>query len=137
MKRGLNGKEIASDTDDNLLEKGDAGSEVEQLQEDLMAAGEELPRYGADGDYGMETIEAVKAFQSRHDLTVDGIAGPNTLEKLKEVIKDMAQQKPNESHKEAWEWAQEKGLLNGKDPRKSITREQFSTVLKRYDELNK
>ncbi|WP_267880117.1 peptidoglycan-binding domain-containing protein [Salibacterium aidingense] len=104
---------------------------MEQLQEDLMAAGEELPRFGADGDYGSETVEAVKAFQARHNLTVDGIAGPNTMKKLKEVIKDMTQQKPNESHKEAWEWAQEKGLLNGKDPRKPITREQMSTVMMR------
>ncbi|WP_281280579.1 peptidoglycan-binding domain-containing protein [Salibacterium salarium] len=120
-----------------LLEKGDAGSKVEQLQEDLMKAGEQLPRYGADGDYGSETVEAVKAFQSRHGLKVDGIAGPNTLDKLEEALTEMAEQKPNDSHKEAWEWAQEKGYFNGSNPRKSITREQFATVLKRYDDDTK
>ncbi|MGY4691177.1 hypothetical protein [Salibacterium sp. K-3] len=40
----------------------------------------------------------------------------------------MAQQQLNESHKKAWEWAQEKGLLNRTTPRKSITREQIATV---------
>ncbi|MGY4689118.1 peptidoglycan-binding domain-containing protein [Salibacterium sp. K-3] len=96
-----------------------------------------MPRYGADGDYGNETFDAVKVFQARHGLSVDGIAGPNTFEKLKEVIKDMEQQQPNESHKEAWEWAQKKGFLNGKDPRKPITRKQMSTVMMRmYEDLN-
>ncbi|WP_185819656.1 hypothetical protein [Salibacterium salarium] len=42
-------------------------------------------------------------------------------------------QEPTSSHKEAWEWAQEKGYFNGEDPRKPITREQIATVLKRYD----
>ncbi|WP_457334754.1 hypothetical protein [Salibacterium sp. K-3] len=49
----------------------------------------------------------------------------------------MEQQQPNESHKEAWEWAQKKGFLNGKDPRKPITRKQMSTVMMRmYEDLN-
>jgi N-acetylmuramoyl-L-alanine amidase len=69
-----------------LLENGDAGPQVKKLQQDLMKAGEKLPRYGADGKFGQETLDAVKAFQARHDLAVDGLAGPKTLGKLKEVL---------------------------------------------------
>ncbi len=35
-----------------------------------------------DGDYGKYTKEAVKKFQYMHHLTVDGIAGANTLREL-------------------------------------------------------
>ncbi|SFP19440.1 N-acetylmuramoyl-L-alanine amidase [Salibacterium halotolerans] len=87
VKREMDAKGIASATDDNLLEKGDAGSDVKKLQEDLMTVGEKLPRFGADGDYGTETVEAVKAFQSRYNLTVDGVAGPETTDKLKQILK--------------------------------------------------
>ncbi|WP_158738614.1 peptidoglycan-binding protein [Alteribacillus sp. YIM 98480] len=128
-------QDVSSSTKDGILERGDNGSKVKQLQEDLLEAGEKLPRYGADGDYGQETEEAVKAFQARYGLEVDGIAGPKTMEKLKEVLKDMAEQKPSNGHEKNWEWAEEKGLFNGKDPRKPVTREQMATVLKRYDEM--
>jgi Putative peptidoglycan binding domain/N-acetylmuramoyl-L-alanine amidase len=36
----------------------------------------------ADGDYGRKTMLAVEAFQRRHHLRVDGIAGPVTLDRL-------------------------------------------------------
>ena len=39
--------------------------------------------YGtADGIFGNKTVEAVKAFQSAEGLTVDGIAGQQTLDIL-------------------------------------------------------
>ena len=44
----------------------------------LIELGYELPRYGADGQYGAETEEAVKQFQRAHDLLVDGEYGPLT-----------------------------------------------------------
>jgi hypothetical protein len=72
--------------DDGLLRKGDKGPAVKKLQEKLLKAGEKLPRFGADGDFGAETEEAVKAFQARHGLVVDGIAGPKTMAKLNEVL---------------------------------------------------
>ncbi|MCL6571775.1 MAG: peptidoglycan-binding protein, partial [Bacillus sp. (in: Bacteria)] len=70
-----------------LLKEGSKGAAVKKLQEDLIKADEKLPRFGADGDFGEETSNAVKAFQARRGLTVDGIAGPNTLAKLEEVLK--------------------------------------------------
>lgn len=39
----------------------DRGEGVRQFQKDLLTAGYELPKYGADGDYGKETAAAVKA----------------------------------------------------------------------------
>ncbi|MBO0962394.1 peptidoglycan-binding protein [Neobacillus sp. MM2021_6] len=70
-----------------LLKKGSKGDAVKKYQQDLIKSGEQLPRYGADGDFGQETEDATKAFQARHKLSVDGIAGPNTLAKLAEVLK--------------------------------------------------
>jgi peptidoglycan hydrolase-like protein with peptidoglycan-binding domain len=52
------------------------------VQELLIAAGEKLPRWGADGGFGDETEAAVDAFQAKHGLTADGIVGPLTMEAL-------------------------------------------------------
>lgn len=38
------------------------------------------------------------------------------------------------SHKEAWEWAEKEGLLNGEKPGGGMTREQFATVQKRIED---
>lgn len=68
------------------LRKGAKGEYVEKLQVRLMELGYELPRFGADGNYGSETIAAVKAFQKEHRLIADGVTGPLTwtaLEKTK------------------------------------------------------
>ena len=64
------------------LRKGDKGEAVKELQNKLLAKGYKLPRYGADGDFGNETLEAVKQFQRDHGLAVDGIAGEKTLSAL-------------------------------------------------------
>ena len=60
------------------IRKGMQGTAVRVLQRMLLANGCTLPRYGADGDAGAETIAAVKAFQTAHKLTADGVAGPLT-----------------------------------------------------------
>lgn len=73
-------------TTDDILEPGEGGEAVKSLQEKLLAAGRNLDKYGADGDYGRETENAVHIFQNRYDLAVDGIAGQSTLTKLEEVI---------------------------------------------------
>lgn len=39
-----------------------------------------------DGVFGAKTDQAVKQFQARHGLLVDGIAGPQTFAKLEEVM---------------------------------------------------
>ena len=60
-----------------LSKYGSRGSEVTQIQT-------KLKRWGyysgnVDGIYGSQTVAAVKKFQKKNGLTVDGIAGKNTL----------------------------------------------------------
>lgn len=58
------------------LREGDDSDAVRKLQRKL----KDLGYYSGsvDGDYGSGTTTAVKLFQDRNDLTVDGIAGPQT-----------------------------------------------------------
>lgn len=65
---------------DALSKYGSTGSEVTQIQT-------KLKRWGyysgnIDGIYGSQTQKAVRWFQSKNGLTVDGIAGKNTLEAM-------------------------------------------------------
>lgn len=64
------------------LKRGSKGEDVRKLQAQLMELGYELPKYGADGEYGSETVTAVKAFQADRGLTADGIAEEKTLAAL-------------------------------------------------------
>ena len=59
--------------------KGSSGPEVENLQNALISAGYDVGSTGADGVYGSKTEAAVKQYQKDNGLTVDGIAGKNTL----------------------------------------------------------
>ncbi|UFU01348.1 peptidoglycan-binding protein [Radiobacillus kanasensis] len=67
------------------MDIGDEGPFVKEVQQGLIRAGFALPVYGADGIYGEETKRAVMKFQRRYGLTVDGLVGPQTLDKLSEV----------------------------------------------------
>lgn len=63
-----------------LSKYGSRGEEVKQIQT-------KLKRWGyysgnVDGIYGSQTLSAVKYFQRKNGLTVDGIAGPATLKAL-------------------------------------------------------
>ena len=58
---------------DRVLKYGDEGEDVKELQKDLMRLGYDLPKYGADGDFGSETERAVKHFQQEHGLPEDGV----------------------------------------------------------------
>ena len=71
-------KPVANETKYATLRKGSKGELVTMLQKKLMELGYQLPRYGADGDYGNETINAVKQFQKDHGLTADGVVGEKT-----------------------------------------------------------
>jgi peptidoglycan hydrolase-like protein with peptidoglycan-binding domain len=61
-----------------VLASGDEGPAVEAAQRLLIRAGCDLPKWGADGDYGDETIAAVKALQRAAGILADGIFGPVT-----------------------------------------------------------
>lgn len=52
-----------------MLRKGDKGSVVRQLQEDLLLLGCKLPRWGADGSLGDETLDAAHSYLvAKHGL---------------------------------------------------------------------
>lgn len=65
------------------LRKGDKGEWVVLAQNDLMKLGYELPKYGADGSFGNETLKAVKAMQEANGLAVDGVIGQKSWAVLK------------------------------------------------------
>ncbi len=71
---------------DMTLRKGDKNSKVKKLQEDLIKLGYSLAPYGADGSYGAVTEQAVRKFQADNKLSVDGIAGPATQNKIAELL---------------------------------------------------
>ncbi len=62
------------------LRKNDSGDAVAQLQEALIKLGYMSGK--ADGNYGSNTAEAVKAFQKANGLTADGTAGEQTQKLL-------------------------------------------------------
>ncbi|MFT5874719.1 MAG: peptidoglycan hydrolase-like protein with peptidoglycan-binding domain [Clostridium sp.] len=62
-----------------LLQFNSIGGDVKLLQSRLSSYGYRL---NADGIFGNSTLVAVKDFQSKHDLTVDGLAGTATLARL-------------------------------------------------------
>ena len=65
---------------DILSKMGSRGSEVRQIQTLLQGYG--VYNGAIDGIYGTKTREAVRIFQRYNGLTVDGIAGPQTLKKM-------------------------------------------------------
>ncbi len=64
----------------STLKIGSKGESVVQVQSALKSLG--YTSREATGEYDQETFDAVKAFQSRNGLTVDGEAGSVTQEKL-------------------------------------------------------
>ncbi|MBD1381077.1 N-acetylmuramoyl-L-alanine amidase [Metabacillus arenae] len=72
---------------EDFIQFGDKGNEVKAIQNQLLKSGFGLPKFGADGKFGSETLSAVKAFQKTFRLTVDGIVGPETKVKLNEASK--------------------------------------------------
>ncbi|WP_163526603.1 peptidoglycan-binding protein [Halobacillus ihumii] len=92
----LGGVTYTAPSDDGLLEKGDSGAAVEDLQETLIDLGYDLSEYGADSHFGDETKDAVKEFQADRGITVDGKVGPVTTQELKEA------QKPTLPHETYW-----------------------------------
>ena len=66
----------------NMLSKGSKGGSVKALQILLIGYGYSCGSYGADGDFGSATDNAVRRFQSAKGIGVDGIVGTNTWTKL-------------------------------------------------------
>ena len=71
-----------------LLKRGMEGSDVRALQEALMKLGYELPDYGADGEFGTETKDALMDFQKDEGLEVDGEYGEKSHAALMDALSD-------------------------------------------------
>ncbi len=80
-----NQEKIASETVQvvTTLRVGSSGGAVTDLQSKLRSLG--LFEQEPTGYYGEVTATAVRNFQRLHKLTIDGIAGPNTINKLNQL----------------------------------------------------
>lgn len=81
-----------------VLQQGSTGSQVKTMQQ-------KLKRWGyytgsVDGIYGSKTVQAVKYFQRKNGLAVDGIAGPKTLAKMG-ISSSSSQASSNSSYSDA------------------------------------
>lgn len=85
LSNGSKAGATVTTSNSDVIKFGDEGNAVKEIQKLLIGAGYELPKYGADGDFGNETLEAVKSFQNAYGITVDGIVGEKTLNALKAV----------------------------------------------------
>lgn len=66
----------------NYLEMGDSGAAVKTMQTMLIECGYSCGEYGADGEFGTGTDIAVRRFQMKNGLTIDGQYGPASKTKL-------------------------------------------------------
>lgn len=62
------------------------GIRVLELQQKLIACGYDCGGHGADGIFGKGTYESLIQFQKDNGLKIDGLAGPNTFDKLYELV---------------------------------------------------
>ena len=68
------------------LTRGMEGEEVKKLQQNLLQLGYALPEYGADGDFGTETAEALKRFQKAAGLPETGVYDAQTDEAMQKAL---------------------------------------------------
>ena len=66
------------------LKKGANGAKVQQLQEILKALS--LDPGTIDGDFGDNTVKAIKKFQSQKGLEADGVVGKKTQDALNDAL---------------------------------------------------
>lgn len=70
------------------LRNGDEGEDVRDLQRYLISLKYPCGDWGADGDFGDATEQAVREFQKAKKLTVDGVYGPKTHAALMQALAD-------------------------------------------------
>ena len=66
------------------IKRGDKGDDVKKIQNQLITLGYDLSPYGADGNFGAKTENAVKAFQKDNKLFETGIVDETTKKLLDE-----------------------------------------------------
>src|SRR4051794_16698853 len=71
---------------------GDAGWFVYAIQVSLGELGYTV---AADGDFGQQTVAAVKAFQAQRQLYPDGVAGPVTQSRIVNTLAELVESQRN------------------------------------------
>lgn len=82
------------------LRKGNEGEDVKELQENLIQLGYDLGTSGTDGIFGAKTEKAVKEFQKKYNLEVDGIFGKASFEKMFSLTDNGGEEIPTEPEPE-------------------------------------
>lgn len=88
----------ADDAPRYTMMEGMEGTDIDSLQRQLIALGY-MSRH--TGYYGELTIEAIKKFQTRNDLTADGLAGVRTINLLYSPDAKMSAEKEAEERRSA------------------------------------
>ena len=71
---------------DRILKNGMDGDDVKELQTYLIGLNYDCGVWGADGEFGDATEQAVRKFQTAHGCMVDGEVGPETLDALRKAM---------------------------------------------------
>lgn len=71
---------------DRILKNGMTGDDVKELQTMLISLDYDCGIWGADGEFGDSTQNAVERFQTAHGCMVDGEVGPETLAALEKAM---------------------------------------------------
>ena len=75
----------------STLRKGSKGAEVKKLQKNLNALGHKDSsgkKLALDSSFGAKTQYALKRFQKKHKLQIDGVYGPKSYAAMKKAIGD-------------------------------------------------
>lgn len=78
-------EDISIPAEYNALMRGAKGEAVKEVQSRLIALGYDLGRWGADGDFGTQTVKAVSEFQADHLLPITGIVDEKTMAALEDA----------------------------------------------------
>ena len=73
---------------DRILKNGMTGYDVKELQTCLIGLDYDCGVWGADGEFGDATEQAVEQFQHAHGCMVDGEVGPETLAALEKAMEE-------------------------------------------------
>jgi N-acetylmuramoyl-L-alanine amidase len=68
-----------------LVKSGQKGRMVVDVQTKLLRLGFDIGKTGVDGVFGPETEKAVRLFQSKRGLDIDGVVGPDTWHEIVEA----------------------------------------------------
>ena len=111
---------IKAVTTDGILRRGDSGADVKKLQENLIQLGYSVGSYGADGDFGNATLQAVIQFQKDQGIDADGEVGPITKQAMLTALNRVSEPQVYRIRK-AWNDASsQKGAFTDLDAAKKL-----------------